>query len=174
MPGAQDEESDAEPGHAPASPLDWVAHHAGVKKQTIRKWMRQGAVIRRLGYTGPTADQWINFVDAVDALVAACSNYVSESIAVIARSGDKKALDALLALQKRLDRHEAELDAGDLDVEENRAVSHIPQETLDRLTDEELEQLTQDQERIAAAIERRDRILDAAQDRALAGPAGAP
>jgi hypothetical protein len=161
------EPGDLELGAAPASPLDWVAHTAGVKKQTIRKWMREGSSIRRLGYSGPIAAQWIDFVDAVDALVAACSNYVSESIATIARSGDKKALDALIALQKRLDRHELELEAGDPDTEQSKAVAHIPQEILDQLTDDELEALTLAQESMSAARNRVDLILDAAHGRTL-------
>jgi hypothetical protein len=163
----EDKSTDRETSAAPASPLDWIAHEAGVKKQTLRRWMRMGANVRALGYTGPIADRWIDFVDAVDALVAACSNYVSESIALIARSGDKKALDALIVLQKRIDRHEAELEAVDVDTAQSDAVSHIPQEVLDQLTEAELEALEHAQLAIAAARERVDLILDAAHGRTL-------
>jgi hypothetical protein len=167
-PTPKGEDCDAEPGNAPASPLDWIACKAGVKKLTLRRWMREGASYRALGYSGPVAAQWIDFVDAVDAMVAACSNYVSESIATIARSGDKKALDALIALQKRLDRHELELEAGDPDTDQSKSVAHIPQEILDQLTDDELEALTLAQESMSAARNRVDLILDAAHGRTLA------
>jgi hypothetical protein len=153
-------------GDGPSSPIDWVARYAGVKKLTIRRWMREGVSVRQRGLTGPIARKWIRFADAVDALVAACANSVCDTIAEIARdAGDKKRLDALLALQKRIDRHEAELDAVDLDIGKNESVAHIPRDVLDALTDEEIAAITTAQEAMNAARELVNRTLEAAQDR---------
>jgi len=161
----QDCAADAKNGNGPSSPLDWCAARAGVKKLTVKRWMREAVAIRRMGLRGPVAERWIAFADAVDSLVSHCANGVCESIGEIASDADhKKRLDALLALQKRLDRQEADLDAVDLDVDGNQSVAHIPQEILDRLTDEQLTDLQRAQEMIAAALDLRDRILGAAQD----------
>lgn len=153
-----------DPRDAPASPLDWVASYAGVKKLTIRRWMREAAAVRRSGVSGPIASKWIRFADAVDALISKCANSACDKIGEIANSGEKKALDALLAIQKRMDRHEAELDAVDLDVNQDESVAHIPQEVMDRLTDEQIQALTTAQETIAAAQAAVEEILTQAAE----------
>jgi hypothetical protein len=159
----EDRVTDARQGSGPVSPLDWVASRAGVKKQTLKRWMRRAVGIRSAGITGPIAGKWIRFADAVDALVSECANSVCESIGEIAADTEnKKRLDALLAVQRRLDRHEADLDAVDLDVDQDQSVAHIPQEIMDRLTDDQLADLLRAEEMIIAAVALRERILSAA------------
>jgi len=153
-----------DPRDAPASPLDWVACLAGVKRLTIRRWMREASAVRRSGVTGPIASKWCRFADAVDALISKTANATCEKVGQIAHSGDKKALDALLALIKRQDRHEAELDAVDLDVNADESVAHIPQEVMDRLTDEQIHALTKAQETLAATNALVEEILTSAAD----------
>jgi len=153
-----------DPVDAPASPLDWIGAYAGVKRLTIRRWMREASAVRRSGVSGPIASKWTRFADAVDALVVTCANTLSDKIGELAHGGEKRALDALLALQKRQDRHEAELDAVDLDVGQDESVAHIPQAVMDMLTDEQIQALTTAQETIAAAQALVDGILtDAAE-----------
>ncbi len=155
-----------EPGEGPSSPLDWVATKAGVKKLTIRRWIRQAVAIRKLSTRGPIASQWLRFADSLDALVAACANSVCESIGeVAADAGDRKRLDALLASQKRIDKHEDELDAVDIDVDQDDAVTHMPQELIDKLTDDEIDALQAAQESIAAAQAAVDQIMASVNDR---------
>lgn len=164
---------DAKQGNGPSSPLDWCAARAGVKKLTVKRWMREAVAVRRMDLRGPIAERWIAFADAVDALVSNCANSVCESIGEIASDADnKKRLDALLALQKRLDRQESDLDAVDLDVDANQSVAHVPQEILDRLSDDQLAELLRAEEMIAAALDLRDRILGAVQDALAAGGGG--
>ena len=153
-------------GAGPASPLDWIAARARVKKLTVRRWLRIASQIRASGITGPVAQRWTDFADAVDDLIAACSDSVCVRIDGIARDGSsKKQLDALLALQKRLDRHEVEIDASDVDVSQSEAVAHIPREILDRLSADELAAIVAAQEAIEAAVSRVDRILAEATER---------
>jgi len=162
---------DARAGNGPASPLDWVAARAGVKKLTVRRWIREANGIRRSASTGPVADAWIAFVDAVDELVSVCSDAVCQSIGEIAADLDhKKALDALLSLQKRIDRQEATMDAADLDIETSADVKHMSQDLLDLLSDDEVAGLLIAQEQIAAAQDRVEAFLSAAAER-LAPPA---
>lgn len=162
---------DAAAGNGPTSPLDWIAARAGVKKLTVRRWMREAVRLRKAEITGPIAGRWIAFADAVDQLVAACANSVCDAIGTVAADVDnKKRLDALLAIQRRIDKHEADLDAVDLDVDGNQSVAHIPQELLDRLSPEQLDQLLRAEEMIAAALKLRDQILDSAQDALISAP----
>jgi len=154
-----------DPKDAPASPLDWIGAYAGVKRLTIRRWMREASAVRRSGVSGPIASKWTRFADAVDALVVTCANTLSDKIGELAHGGEKRALDALLALQKRQDRHEAELDAVDLDVGQDESVAHIPQAVMDMLTDEQIQMLTRAQEMREAAQAMEDRILADAAER---------
>jgi hypothetical protein len=150
----------------PSSPLDWIAAQAGVRKATVQRWVKRAAAVRRGGSTGPIADRWVGFVDALDALVSKCANRHIVSIANIAReSSPKQQLDARLALLTRLDKHEARLDACDEVEERDNSIAHVPQEILDELSDIEIEALDDAQNALAAAVERVERILAAASER---------
>lgn len=150
-----------------ASPLDWIATHAEVKKLTVRRWAKYGSNVRRAEYTGPRANAWITFVDAVDALMSACANAHAGEIGKIAANegSPKQRLDARAMLLKRVDAHEAQIDAVDVEVEVNDSVAHIPQDVLDELSDVELEALAEAQEALTAALSRVEVIISAASGR---------
>lgn len=156
-------EDDGDP--APPSPLDWVAAHAGVRKYTLTRWVKYGVAIRQSGRTGKRADPWLRFVDAIDALMSACADYRCGKIAEIAGKPGAKQLDAHLALLKRSDAQEQRLDAVDVEIDANDAVSHIPQEEMDALTDQEMDTLISAQQSLAATQRVIATTLAAARDR---------
>ena len=136
---------------APAAPVDWVGAQAGVRKDTVRRWAKRASKVRRLGVEGSIAKKWLAFIDAFDALIVACSSGVCESIGEIAQDTEsKKRLDALHILLKRQDREADVIAAMDGEEEIDDSIAHIPQDILDRLTDEDMDRLEKAQAVLAA------------------------